>query len=173
MRKETNDFSGCTVEELAYYLSLSDGAYAENILHELDLQWRWSPQEVENAVAGNDIARAAWERHRGSFEARFPPDEIEAAYQAVRDYTAANGFSVENLRYDPASERAWSENIMESGVLRDNVQENGLTIDNVITVIGDARFGEGAWRDKADGYSFTLYRGADGKWVQEDGAFGY
>lgn len=173
MRKETNDFSGCTVEELAYYLSLSDGAYAENILHELDLQWRWSPQEVENAVAGNDIARAAWERHRGSFEARFPPDEIEAAYQAVRDYAAANGFSVENLRYDPASERAWSENIMESGVLRDNVQENGLTIDNVITVIGDARFGEGAWRDKADGYSFTLYRGADGKWVQEDGAFGY
>lgn len=173
MRKETNDFSGCTAEELAYYLSLSDGAYTENILHELDLQWRWSPQEVENAVAGNDIARAVWERHRGSLEARFPPDEIEAAYQAVRDYAAANGFAVENLRYDAASDRSQSEVIMEGGVLQDNVQQDGLTIDNVITVIGDARFGEGAWRDEADGYSFTLYRGADGKWILEDGAFGY
>lgn len=53
------------------------------------------------------------------------------------------------------------------------MENDGLTIDNVITVMGDAHFGEGAWRDKAEGYSFTLYRGADGKWVLEDGAFGY
>ena len=39
--------------------------------------------------------------------------------------------------------------------------------------VGDARFGEGAWRDKADGYSFTLYRGADGERVQEMVPTGY
>ena len=43
------------------------------------LQWRWSPQEVENAVAGNDIARAARERHCRSLAVPWP-DEIEAAY---------------------------------------------------------------------------------------------
>ena len=62
---------------------------------------------------------------------------------------------------------------MSSGVLKDNVQEDGLTRGDVITVLGDAHFGKNAWRDKAEGWAFTLYRGADGKWVLEDGAFGY
>ena len=33
MCRDNNDFSGCTAEELAYYLTLSDGAYTENILY--------------------------------------------------------------------------------------------------------------------------------------------
>lgn len=51
MRKESNDFSDCTAEELAYYLTLSDGAYTENILHELDLRWRDDPAGTDDAVA--------------------------------------------------------------------------------------------------------------------------
>ena len=69
----------------------------------------------------------------------------------------------------------WSQSqvILRNGVLQDNAQQDGLTIDDVITVVGDAQFGENAWRESADGWSFTLYRGADGRWVLEDGAFGY
>ena len=50
-------------------------------------------------------------------------------------------------------------------------QEDGQTIDNVITVIGRRALSAKAHgATMADGYSFTLYCGADGKWVQEDGA---
>lgn len=178
MRKENNDFSDCTAEELAYYLTLSDGAYTENILHELDLRWQDDPEGVDQLMESKGASISPlWASHKAAnpdiFGARFSADEIEAAYQAVRDYAAENGFSVENLRYDPASERAWSESIMENGVLQDNVQQDGLTIDDVITVVGDAQFGEDAWRESAEGWSFALYRGTDGRWVLEDGAFGY
>ena len=62
---------------------------------------------------------------------------------------------------------------MTGGVLQDNVENDGLTIENVITVMGDARHVSGAQNNEADGWSFTLYRDADGKWVLEDGAYGY
>ena len=91
----------------------------------------------------------------------------------MRDYAAAHGFSVENLHYDVSHDFSFSQDIMQSGVLQDNVQNDGLTIDNVITVMGDARHVSGAQNNEADGWSFTLYRGADGKWVLEDGAYGY
>lgn len=178
MCKENNDFSDCSAEELAYYLTRSDGAYTENILHELDLRWQDDPEGVDWLMEAQEASISSlWESHKAAnpdiFGARFSEDEIKAAYQAVRDYAAANGFSVENLRYDAASEHAWSEGIMENGVLRDNVQQDGLTIDDVITVLGDAREVSGTQDGRADGWSFTLYRGADGRWVLEDGAFGY
>lgn len=169
-------YSARDTDDLLWYLDMgwADGAYAEGILSELDRRWELDPAAVEDAVmqAGTQ-AQTLWLTHRGDIEPRFSEDEIETAYQAVRDYAAENGFSVENLRYDPASERAWSESIMENGVLQDNMQQDGLTIDDVITVVGDAQFGENAWRESADGWSFTLYRGADGRWVLEDSAFGY
>lgn len=70
MRKESNDFSDCTAEELAYYLTLSDGAYTENILHELDLRWRDDPAGTDDAVAAyaqaeNGLA-SLWENHKSA-----------------------------------------------------------------------------------------------------------
>ena len=70
MRKESNDFSDCTAEELAYYLTLSDGAYTENILHELDLRWRDDPAGTDDAVAAyaqaeNGLA-SLWENHKAA-----------------------------------------------------------------------------------------------------------
>lgn len=155
-----------------------DGAYAEAVLAELDKRWQQDAAAVEQAIAGVDApVQTLWQQHKAAnpdlFGARFTAAEIEAAYQAVRAYAAANGFSVENLRYDAAHDSSFSEDSMSSGVLKDNVQEDGLTRGDVITVLGDAHFGENAWRDKAEGWAFTLYRGADGKWVLEDGAFGY
>lgn len=178
MCKETNDFSMCSVQALAAYLAQSDGAYTEGILAELDKRWQQDKAAVEQAIAGVDApVQTLWQQHKAAnpdlFGARFTAAEIEAAYQAVRAYAAANGFSVENLRYDAAHDSSFSEDSMSSGVLKDNVQEDGLTRGDVITVLGDAHFGENAWRDKAEGWAFTLYRGADGKWVLEDGAFGY
>ena len=178
MCKETNDFSMCTVEALVWYLAQSDGAYTEGILAELDKRWQQDAAAVEQAIAGVDApVQTLWQQHKAAnpdlFGARFTAAEIEAAYQAVRAYAAANGFSVENLHYDAAHDSSFSEDSMSSGVLKDNVQEDGLTRGDVITVLGDAHFGENAWRDKAEGWAFTLYRGADGKWVLEDGAFGY
>ena len=174
-------YSARDTDDLLWYLDMgwADGAYAEAVWDEIDRRWRLNPEEVESAIdnysgwSDGAAMREMWQQHRDSLEPRFSDSEIETAYQAVRDYAAANGFSVENLRYDPASERAWSESIMENGVLQDNMQQDGLTIDDVITVVGDAQFGEDAWRESAEGWSFTLYRGANGRWVLEDGAFGY
>lgn len=176
-----NYYGARSTDDLLFYLDMgwADGAYAEAVWDEIDRRWRSNPEEVENTIDNysgwrdSTAMREMWQRHRDSLEARFSETEIEAAYQTVLDYAAANGFSVENLRYDAATDRSWSEGIMENGVLRDNVQQDGLTIDDVITVMGDAQFGEDAWRERADGWSFTLYRGADGRWVLEDGAFGY
>ena len=178
MCRDNNDFSGCPAEELAYYLTLSDGAYTENILYELDLRWQDDPEGVDRLMEAQEASISSlWESHKAAnpdiFGARFSEDEIEAAYQAVRDYAAENGFSVENLRYDTVTDWSQSQVILRNGVLQDNVQQDGLTIDDVITVVGDAQFGENAWRESADGWSFTLYRGADGRWVLEDGAYGY
>lgn len=178
MCRDNNDFSGCTAEELAYYLTLSDGAYTENILYELDLRWQDDPEGVDWLMEAQEASISSlWESHKAAnpdiFGARFSDSEIEAAYQAVRDYAAENGFSVENLRYDTVTDWSQSQVILRNGVLQDNAQQDGLTIDDVITVVGDAQFGENAWRENADGWSFTLYRGADGRWVLEDGAYGY
>lgn len=163
-------------DDLLWYLDMgwADGAYAEGILSELDRRWELDSAAVEDAVmqAGTQ-AQTLWLTHRGDIEPRFSEDEIEAAYQAVRDYAAENGFSVENLRYDTVTDWSQSQVILRNGVLQDNAQQDGLTIDDVITVVGDAQFGENAWRENADGWSFTLYRGADGRWVLEDGAYGY
>ncbi len=103
-------------------------------------------------------------------QARFSEKEIKSAYKSVTDYAAAHGFSVNNLRYDASTELGWSRGIMTSGVLSDNL---GLSIDDVITVMGDAVFGADAHTPTAEGWSFTLYRDADGDWILEDGAFGY
>lgn len=178
MCRDSNDFSGCTAEELAYYLTLSDGAYTENILYELDLRWQDDPEGVDWLMEAQEASISSlWESHKAAnpdiFGARFSEDEIEAAYQAVRDYAAENGFSVENLRYDTVTDWSQSQVILRNGVLQDNAQQDGLTIDDVITVVGDAQFSADAWRESADGWSFTLYRGADGRWVLEDGAYGY
>lgn len=178
MCRDNNDFSGCTAEELAYYLTLSDGAYTENILYELDLRWQDDPEGVDRLMEAQEASISSlWESHKAAnpdiFGARFSRDEIEAAYQAVRDYAAENGFSVENLRYDTVTDWSQSQVILRNGVLQDNVQQDGLTIDDVITVVGDAQFSADAWRESADGWSFTLYRGADGRWMLEDGAYGY
>ncbi len=178
MCRDNSDFSSCTAEELAYYLTLSDGAYTENILYELDLRWQDDPEGVDWLMEAQEASISSlWESHKAAnpdiFGARFSEDEIEAAYQAVRDYAAENGFSVENLRYDTVTDWSQSQVILRNGVLQDNVQQDGLTLDDVITVVGDAQFGENAWRESADGWSFTLYRGADGRWVLEDGAYGY
>ena len=163
-------------DDLLWYLDMgwADGAYAEGILSELDRRWKLDPAAVEEAVAqAGTQAQTLWLTHRGDMEPRFSEDEIEAAYQAVRDYAAENGFSVENLRYDTVTDWSQSQVILRNGVLQDNVQQDGLTIDDVITVVGDAQFSADAWRESADGWSFTLYRGADGRWVLEDGAYGY
>lgn len=163
-------------DDLLWYLDMgwADGAYAEGILSELDQRWKLDPAAVEEAVAqAGTQAQTLWLTHRGDIEPRFSEDEIEAAYQAVRDYAAENGFSVENLRYDTVTDWSQSQVILRNGVLQDNVQQDGLTIDDVITVVGDAQFSADAWRESADGWSFTLYRGADGRWVLEDGAYGY
>ena len=169
-------YSARDTDDLLWYLDMgwADGAYAEGILSELDRRWELDPAAVEDAVmqAGRQ-AQTLWLTHRGDIEPRFSDSEIETAYQAVRDYAAANGFSVENLRYDTVTDWSQSQVILRNGVLQDNAQQDGLTIDDVITVVGDAQFGENAWRESADGWSFTLYRGADGRWVLEDGAFGY
>nr|WP_302649305.1 M56 family metallopeptidase [uncultured Agathobaculum sp.] len=176
MCKERNDFSGCATEALVYYLAQADGAYAEAIFAELDQRWQQDADAVEDAVAGTGV-QTVWAQHKAAnpdiFGARFSDSEIEAACQAVRDYAGAHGFSVENLHYDVSHDFSFSQDIMQSGVLQDNVQNDGLTIENVITVIGDAQFDDDAWREQAEGWSFTLYRGADGKWVLEDGAYGY
>lgn len=178
MCRDNNDFSGCPAEELAYYLTLSDGAYTENILYELDLRWQDDPEGVDRLMEAQEASISSlWESHKAAnpdiFGARFSEDEIEAAYQAVRDYAAENGFSVENLRYDTVTDWSQSQVILRNGVLQDNAQQDGLTLDDVITVVGDAQFSVDAWRESADGWSFTLYRGADGRWVLEDGAYGY
>ena len=169
-------YSARDTDDLLWYLDMgwADGAYAEGILSELDRRWELDPAAVEDAVmqAGTQ-AQTLWLTHRGDIEPRFSEDEIEAAYQAVRDYAAENGFSVENLRYDTVTDWSQSQVILRNGVLQDNAQQDGLTIDDVITVVGDAQFGEDAWRESAEGWSFTLYRGTDGRWVLEDGAFGY
>src|SRR5699024_9329034 len=140
-------YSARDTDDLLWYLDMdwADGAYAEAVWDEIDRRWRLNPEEVESTIdnysgwSDGAAMREMWQQHRDSLEPRFSDSEIETAYQAVRDYAAANGFSVENLRYDPASERAWSESIMENGVLQDNVQQDGLTIDDVITVVGDAQ----------------------------------
>lgn len=178
MCRDNSDFSSCTAEELAYYLTLSDGAYAENILYELDLRWQDDPEGVDWLMEAQEASISSlWESHKAAnpdiFGARFSEDEIEAAYQAVRDYAAENGFSVENLRYDTVTDWSQSQVILRNGVLQDNAQQDGLTLDDVITVVGDAQFSADAWRESADGWSFTLYHGADGRWVLEDGAYGY
>lgn len=163
-------------DDLLWYLDMgwADGAYAEGILSELDRRWELDSAAVEDAVmqAGTQ-AQTLWLTHRGDIEPRFSGDEIEAAYQAVRDYAAENGFSVENLRYDTVTDWSQSQVILRNGVLQDNAQQDGLTLDDVITVVGDAQFSADAWRESADGWSFTLYRGADGRWMLEDGAYGY
>lgn len=163
-------------DDLLWYLDMgwADGAYAEGILSELDRRWELDSAAVEDAVmqAGTQ-AQTLWLTHRGDIEPRFSGDEIEAAYQAVRDYAAENGFSVENLRYDTVTDWSQSQVILRNGVLQDNAQQDGLTLDDVITVAGDAQFSADAWRESADGWSFTLYRGADGRWMLEDGAYGY
>lgn len=178
MCKESGDFSMCTVEALVWYLAQSDGATTEGILTEMDKRWQQDADAVEQAMDGADaVVQTLWQQHKAAnpdiFGARFSEEEIEAACQTVRDYAGAHGFSVDNLHYDASSEYSWSQDMMKSGVLQDNVRDDGLTIDNVITVIGDARFSDEAWRDTAEGWSFTLYRGPDGKWVLEDGAYGY
>lgn len=163
-------------DDLLWYLDMgwADGAYAEGILSELDRRWKLDPAAVEEAVAqAGTQAQTLWLTHRGDMEPRFSEDEIEAAYQAVRDYAAENGFSVENLRYDTVTDWSQSQVILRNGVLQDNAQQDGLTLDDVITVAGDAQFSADAWRESADGWSFTLYRGADGRWMLEDGAYGY
>ncbi len=169
-----------TTGELLQALDMGwvDGAYAEGVLAELDKRWQQDADAVESAVAGfGTTARELWASHKAAnpdlFGARFSDAEIEAAYQAVRDYAKAHGFSVENLYYDADRDIRTSQDIMKGGVLQDNVQNDGLTVDDVITVVGDAQFGEDAWRESAEGWSFTLYRGTDGRWVLEDGAFGY
>lgn len=178
MCQESGDFSRCTVEALVWYLRQSDGAYTEGILAELEKRWQQDADEVEQAMEGADTAvQTLWQQHKAAnpdiFGARFTNEEIEAAYQTVRDYVVAHGFSVENLHYDASHDFSFSQGIMKSGVLQDNVRDDGLTIDNVITVMGDALFSDEAWREQGEGWSFTLYRGADGKWVLEDGAYGY
>ena len=163
-------------DDLLWYLDMgwADGAYAEGILSELDQRWKLDPAAVEEAVAqAGTQAQTLWLTHRGDIEPRFSEDEIEAAYQAVRDYAAENGFSVENLRYDTVTDWSQSQVILRNGVLQDNAQQDGLTLDDVITVAGDAQFSADAWRESVDGWSFTLYRGADGRWMLEDGAYGY
>ena len=71
--KETNDFSDCSAEELAYYLTLSDGAYTENILYELDLRWQDNPEGTNAAVAayadaadGDLSPQTIWETHKAA-----------------------------------------------------------------------------------------------------------
>lgn len=71
--KETNDFSDCSAEELAYYLTLSDGAYTENILYELDLRWQDDPEGTDAAVAayadaadGVSSPQTIWETHKAA-----------------------------------------------------------------------------------------------------------
>lgn len=169
-----------TMVELLQALQMGwvDGAYAEAVFAELDKRWQQDADAVENAVAGFGAeVQTMWQQHKAAnpdiFGARFTDEEIEAAYQTVRDYVVAHGFSVENLHYDANHDFSFSQDIMEYGVLQDNVRDDGLTIDNVITVIGDAQFGDEAWREQGEGWSFTLYRAADGKWVLEDGAYGY
>lgn len=169
-----------TTGELLQALEMGwvDGAYAEAVFAELDKRWQQDTDAIEQAVESSDTTgQTLWESHKAAnpdiFGARFSEEEIEAACQTVRDYAVANGFAVENLRYDADHDISFSQDIMKSGVLQDNVRDNGLTIDNVITVIGDAQFSDDAWRDTAEGWSFTLHRGADGKWVLENGAYGY
>ncbi len=102
---------------------------------------------------------------------QFSDKEIKDAYKAVEQYAEEHGFTVENFSYNEADSRALSSGIMENGVLRDN---EGLSIEDVISVKGDAYFsGPDAVTPKCEGWSFTLYRGADRKWILEDGAFGY
>ena len=169
-----------TTGELLQALDMgwADGAYAEGVLAELDKRWQQDADAVESAVAGFGTGvQELWASHKGTnpdiFGARFSDEEIEAAYQAVRSYAWWHGFSVENLHYDADHDFTFSQGIMTGGVLQDNVENDGLTIDNVITVMGDARNVSGAQNNEADGWSFTLYRDADGKWVLEDGAYGY
>lgn len=165
-----------TTGELLQALEMGwvDGAYAEAVLAELDKRWQQDADAIEQAVKGSGTTvQTLWESHKAAnpdiFGARFSEEEIEAACQTVRDYAVAHGFSVDNLHYDASSEYSWSQGVMDNGVLKGKVLSTGLTIDNVITVIGDAHFGE----ETAEGWSFALYRGADGKWVLEDGAYGY
>ncbi len=102
---------------------------------------------------------------------QFSEEEITAAYEAVEDYAKQHGFRVEKLSYNDVDSKTQSLGIMRSGVLSDN---EGLSIDDVITVKGDAYFsGPDAVTPECKGWSFTLYRGADGKWILENGAFGY
>lgn len=169
-----------TTGELLQALDMgwADGAYAEGVLAELDKRWQQDADAVESAVAGFGTGvQELWASHKGTnpdiFGARFSDEEIEAAYQAVHSYAWWHGFSVENLHYDAGHDFTFSQGIMTGGVLQDNVENDGLTIDNVITVMGDARHVSGAQNNEADGWSFTLYRDADGKWVLEDGAYGY
>ena len=126
MCRDNSDFSSCTAEELAYYLTLSDGAYTENILYELDLRWQDDPEGVDWLMEAQEASISSlWESHKAAnpdiFGARFSEDEIEAAYQAVRDYAAENGFSVENLLYDTVTDWSQSQVILRNGVLQDNV----------------------------------------------------
>lgn len=174
MCKESGDFSLCTVEALVWYLAQSDGATTEGILAELDKRWQQDADAVEQEMTGADASvQKLWQQHKAAnpdiFGARFSEKEIEAACQTVRDYAVAHGFSVDNLHYDASHDFSFSQGIMDNGALKGKVLSTGLTIDNVITVIGDAQFGE----ETAEGWSFALYRGADGKWVLEDGAYGY
>lgn len=168
-----------TVELLqALEMGWVDGAYAEAVFAELDKRWQQDEDAVEDAVAGFGAeVQTMWQQHKTAnpdiFGARFSDEEIEAAYAAVRSYARWHGFSVENLHYDASHDFSFSQGIMKGGVLQDNVLYDGLTIDSVITVMGDAQFSEDAWREQAEGWSFTLYRGADGKWVLENGAYGY
>nr|WP_297174797.1 M56 family metallopeptidase [uncultured Agathobaculum sp.] len=73
MCKEQNDFSGCTAEELAYYLGESDGAYTENILHELNLRWREDPAGIDQLMESQQApVRSLWENHKAANPDIFP-----------------------------------------------------------------------------------------------------
>jgi len=138
----------------------------------------WAPDDEEmkkeyyamlsdiSYINGRDVT-VNWE---GS---RFSQEEIEAAYNAVLDYaknSGNDGFTVKNLRFEKDTELYHSLGIMQGGVLSDN---EGLSVDDVITVMGDAEFGDDSVFPPAPNWSFTLYRGADGKWILENGAYGY
>ncbi len=181
----TNHYQYRSTGDLFRYLELDwveDAWRKQEIFAELDKRHASDPEgfdklleEYASATDGERVyhIKDLWQEHLERIDAsgrHFSEKEIKAAYEAVIDYATAHGFTVENLRYDEATDLDWSLGIMSNGVLSDN---EGLSVNDVITVMGDAKFGEGAWRDSAEGWSFTLYRDADGRWILEDGAFGY
>ncbi len=181
----TNHYQYRSTSDLFRYLELDwveDAWRKQEIFAELDKRRASDPEgfdkQLEEYASATDGERVynikeLWQEHLERIDTsgrHFSEKEIKDAYKAVTDYAAAHGFTVENLRYDESTDLDWSLGIMSNGVLSDN---EGLSVTDVITVMGDAKFGEGAWRDTAEGYSFTLYRDENGRWILEDGAFGY